>query len=82
MNQLEEKGIIKRKKDKQDARVVRITLTEKGKRKREISVKTVKDFNRMISERYTKEELEHFHMMLEDIAAIAIETKFNNSQTA
>lgn len=82
MNQLEDKGIIKRKKDKQDARVVRIMLTEKGKRKREVSVKTVKDFNRVIADRYTKEELDHFHEMLEDIASIAIETKFNNSQTA
>lgn len=82
MKQLEERGIIKRKKDKEDARVVRINLTEKGKRKREVSVKTVKDFNKIITEKYTKEELDHFHEMLEDITATAIETKFNNSQTA
>lgn len=82
MNQLEDRGIIKRKKDKQDARVVRIMLTEKGKKKREVSVKTVKDFNKLIAEKYTREELEHFHDMLEEITSIAIETKFNNSQTA
>jgi MarR family transcriptional regulator, organic hydroperoxide resistance regulator len=82
MKQLEDRGIIKKKKDKSDARVVRINLTEKGKRKREISVKTVKDFNKIISEKYAPEELERFHEMLEDITAIAIETKFNNAQTA
>jgi DNA-binding MarR family transcriptional regulator len=82
MKQLEERGIIKRKKDKQDARVVRINLTEKGKRKRDVSVKTVKDFNRIISEKYTTEELEKFHEMLEEITAIAVQTKFNNAQTA
>lgn len=76
--QLEERGIIKRKKDKIDARVVRMTLTDKGKKKKEISKKTVKDFNKIIEEKYTPEQLELFHEMLEDITAIAIETKFNN----
>lgn len=79
MNQLEERGIIKRKKDTQDARVVRVMLTEKGKRKKEVSKRTVKDFNRVISERYSSEQLEQFHRMLEEITALAIETKFNNS---
>jgi DNA-binding MarR family transcriptional regulator len=82
MNQLEDKGIIKRKKDKQDARVVRMMLTEKGKKKKEISKKTVKDFNTLIAERYSPAEMENFHRMLEEITAIAIETKFNNSQSA
>lgn len=79
MNQLEERGIIKRKKDKQDARVVRVMLTEKGKRKKEVSKKTVKDFNRLITERYTEDQLAQFHQMLDEITALAIETKFNNS---
>ncbi|MES2778601.1 MAG: MarR family transcriptional regulator, partial [Bacteroidota bacterium] len=64
MKQLEEKGIIKRKKDKQDARVVRMVLTDKGKKKKEISKKTVKDFNRIISDKYSSLELEKFHSML------------------
>jgi MarR family transcriptional regulator, organic hydroperoxide resistance regulator len=79
MNQLEERGIIKRKKDKIDARVVRMMLTEKGKKKKEVSKKTVKDFNKIIGEKYSASELEKFHSMLEDITAIAIETKFNNN---
>jgi DNA-binding MarR family transcriptional regulator len=78
MKQLEERGIIKRKKDKQDARVVRMLLTEKGKKKKEISKKTVKDFNKIIVDKYSPAQLELFHEMLDDITAIAIETKFNN----
>lgn len=81
IKQLEERGIIKRKKDKQDARVVRMMLTEKGKKKKEISKKTVKDFNKIIAEKYSAEELQRFHEMLEDITSIAIETKFNNKQS-
>ena len=80
MNQLEEKGIIKRKKDKIDARVVRMMLTEKGRKKKEISKKTVKDFNQIISEKYSLDELENFHNMLDDITAIAIQTKFENKE--
>lgn len=82
IKQLEERGIIRRKKDKTDARVVRMMLTDKGKRKKEVSKRTVKEFNRIISEKYSAEELSRFHEMLEDITAIAIQTKFNNSQTA
>jgi DNA-binding MarR family transcriptional regulator len=63
-----------------DARVVRMMLTEKGKKKKEISKKTVKDFNKLIAEKYSEGELATFHRMLEEITAIAIETKFNNSQ--
>jgi DNA-binding MarR family transcriptional regulator len=80
MNQLEEKGIIKRKKDKIDARVVRMMLTEKGRKKKEISKKTVKDFNQIISEKYSLVELENFHNMLDEITAIAIQTKFENKE--
>ncbi len=78
INQLEQKGIIKRKKDQNDARVVRMMLTAKGKKKKEVSKKTVRDFNSIIAERYSTEELEHFHAMLEEITSLAIETKFSN----
>ncbi|MCU0422711.1 MAG: MarR family winged helix-turn-helix transcriptional regulator [Bacteroidia bacterium] len=79
MNQMEEKKIIKRKKDKLDARVVRIMLTPKGLIKKEVSKKTVKTFNQIIASKYSLNELEKFHAMLEDITQIAIDTKFNNS---
>lgn len=80
MNQLESKGIIKRKKDKRDARVVRMVLTAKGKKKKEISKNTVRDFNKLIAQKYNPEELEKFHKMLEDVMALAISTKFSPSK--
>ena len=50
LNQMEEKGLIIRKKDKSDARKVIINLTEKGKQKRDISKKVVKTFNEEIED--------------------------------
>lgn len=82
MNQLEEKGIIKRVKDTKDARVMRVFLTEKGIKKKEVSKKTVKDFNKIVVERIGEERIKMFNEIMEEIAQIAIETKFNNSQTA
>lgn len=82
MNLLEQKGIIKRVRDVNDARVMRVFLTEKGIKKKEISKKTVKDFNKMVIERIGEDKIKMFNEMVEQIAQIAIETKFNNSQTA
>jgi DNA-binding MarR family transcriptional regulator len=82
MNQLEDKGIIKRVKDNNDARVMRVFLTEKGIKKKEISKKTVKDFNKIITERIGEDKIKMFNEIIEEIAQIAIETKFNNSQIA
>ena len=82
MNLLEQKGIIKRVRDVNDARVMRVFLTEKGIKKKEVSKKTVKDFNKMVIERIGEDKIKMFNEMVEQIAQIAIETKFNNSQTA
>merc|ERR1712000_110490 len=45
---MEEKGLVYKKPDLVDKRSVRIYLTEEGKRKKEISVKTIKEFNEQI----------------------------------
>ncbi len=82
MNQLEEKGIIERIRDNNDARVMRVFLTEKGIKKKEVSKKTVKDFNKIVTERIGEEKVKMFNEIMEEIAQIAIETKFNNSQIA
>jgi len=80
MNHLEENGIIERIKDENDARVKRVYLTEKGKKKKEVSKKTVKDFNKIVLERIGEDRIKMFNEIIEEIAQIAIETKFNNSQ--
>lgn len=82
MNQMEERGLIERVRDKNDARIVRIKLTEKGKLRREISRKTVKDFNSIVEERIGSENIKMFNQIVEEIAQIAIETKFNNQTAA
>jgi DNA-binding MarR family transcriptional regulator len=75
MNHLEDNGIIERIKDENDARVKRVYLTEKGKKKKEISKKTVKDFNKIVLERIGEEKIKMFNEIIEEIAQIAIETK-------
>ncbi|WP_194775144.1 MarR family winged helix-turn-helix transcriptional regulator [Pararhodonellum marinum] len=67
---MEEKGLIERKPDPIDKRSVRIFLTEEGKQKKEISVKTIKDFNQMVREVVEEEELTVFFKVFEKINKI------------
>ncbi|MCH7397750.1 MarR family transcriptional regulator [Belliella sp. DSM 107340] len=64
---MEEKGLIYRKQDSVDKRSVRIYLTEEGKRKKEISVETIKDFNLSVREVVSDEELEIFFQVFQKI---------------
>ncbi len=47
---MEEKGFISRQPDPTDRRLVRIFLTELGKKKKEVSRKTVRAFNKAVQE--------------------------------
>jgi MarR family transcriptional regulator, organic hydroperoxide resistance regulator len=67
LKNMEEKGLIIRKPDLQDKRSVRIFLTPEGKRKKEISVKTIKEFNEEVYEKVGKEELTRFFKVFEKI---------------
>jgi len=75
LNFMEEQGWIKRKKDKSDGRKVLIALTPKGKLKRDISRKAVKDFNEAISKRLSSKKLQVFNEVIAEINAIAEERK-------
>jgi DNA-binding MarR family transcriptional regulator len=77
LNTLEKKGIIERKKDPTDARITRIFLTEKGKQKKEISKKTVKEFNNEVLEKIGEEKLKLFNEVIEQISEISSMKKFN-----
>ncbi|MHA7130488.1 MarR family winged helix-turn-helix transcriptional regulator [Algoriphagus namhaensis] len=57
---MEEKDLIYKKPDTQDKRSVRIYLTTEGKRKKEISVQTIKSFNEQVREVVSDEKLEIF----------------------
>lgn len=71
LSQMEEKGLILRKKDKSDARKVMIQLTAKGKVKRDISRKAVKAFNETIEKNIGQAKLKVFNEVIEKINAIA-----------
>jgi DNA-binding MarR family transcriptional regulator len=77
LNALEKKGLIERKKDLVDARVTRIFLTEKGKQKKEISKKTVKEFNNELLEKIGEEKIKIFNEVIEQISEISSLKKFN-----
>jgi len=74
---MEEKGLIFKKADPVDKRSVRMFLTEEGKRKKEISVQSVKRFNEQVRIALTEEELGSFFGVISKIQKVIdqIQTK-------
>ncbi|HET6244160.1 MAG: MarR family transcriptional regulator [Bacteroidetes bacterium] len=68
---LEDKKLIIKKQDIKDKRAVKIFLTEQGMIKREISKKTVKNFNKKVREEVSKEKIDVFFEVMEIINKIA-----------
>jgi DNA-binding MarR family transcriptional regulator len=64
---LEEKGLIVRKGDSTDRRLVRIFLTPEGKKKRELSRLTVLEFNNNIRKNIPAEKLKVFFEVVDQI---------------
>lgn len=64
---LEEKGLIYRKADEEDRRLVRIMLTDLGKEKRDIARDTVKHFNNYIKLSIPEQELRTFIKVMKRI---------------
>ncbi|TFV95702.1 MarR family transcriptional regulator [Algoriphagus kandeliae] len=67
---MEEKGLIYKKQDPSDKRSVRIFLTEEGKRKKEASVQTIKEFNEQVREVISEEELKTFFQVFEKLQLV------------
>ena len=67
LKSMEEKGLIYKKPDPIDKRSVRIFLTPEGKRKKEISVQTIMEFNEQVREVVSSEELETFFTVFQKI---------------
>lgn len=57
---MEEDGLIKRVNDASDKRMVRVFLTEKGKKERERARAVVLAFNTAVQQKLSKEQLESF----------------------
>ena len=67
---MEEKGLIFKSPDPVDKRSVRIFLTEEGKRKKEISILTIKQFNERVREKVSEAELKVFFGVFEKIQQV------------
>lgn len=67
---MEEKGLICKKPDPTDKRSVRIFLTEKGKRKKEVSVQTIKEFNERVQEIIPAADLITFFEVFEKLQEV------------
>lgn len=64
---MEEKGLIIKYPDLNDKRSVRIFLTDEGKRKKDISIKTIKHFNEKVREVVCGKDLEVFFSVFSKI---------------
>ena len=67
---MEAQGLVHRKPDPEDGRAVRIFLTKEGRRKREISKKTVLHFNTKIKENIPTKKIAVFFEVIESINKI------------
>ncbi|WP_192822988.1 MarR family winged helix-turn-helix transcriptional regulator [Rufibacter sp. LB8] len=74
LKSMEEKGLIYKVADTQDKRSVRILLTELGLEKREISRRTVKQFNYKVREVIPESQLQVFFQVIGQINGL-IEAK-------
>lgn len=64
---MEDEGLITRKSDKNDKRMVRIHLTELGRKKRDISKQAVIRFNEYIQDRISRTKLNTFFDVMDQI---------------
>lgn len=67
LNTMEERGYIERRPNPDDGRGVLIFLTDHGIEKRELSKKTVLEFNNGLLESIDKEKIENFYEVIEAI---------------
>ncbi|SHO62066.1 MarR family winged helix-turn-helix transcriptional regulator [Algoriphagus zhangzhouensis] len=75
---MEEKGLIYKKPDLVDKRSVRIFLTDEGKKKKEISVRTIMDFNEQVREVIPASDLETFFSVFEKLQMVIDQVSGND----
>lgn len=67
IGRMEERGLVKRIQDRKDRRVVRVELTEEGKKLYNQTVAQHKEFLAKMLECYTEEELEILNKLLDKV---------------
>ena len=77
LKSMEEKGLICRKADPLDRRLVRIFLTAKGQKKKDIAYETVMAFNQHINNNIPKEDLALFFKVIQQINQIVDENNIS-----
>ena len=65
LKSLEDRGFISKEADKVDKRMVRIFLTEEGKKARKIARKIVLQFNNTMHDNISKTKMKHFYEVLD-----------------
>ncbi|MAY84541.1 MAG: MarR family transcriptional regulator [Flavobacteriales bacterium] len=75
LKKMEEEKLICRKDDAHDKRSVRIHLTDKGREKKIVAKKVVKEFNEYIIDRLNKNKLNSFFSVMQDIGELTEEYK-------
>ncbi|HEY1040725.1 MAG TPA: MarR family winged helix-turn-helix transcriptional regulator [Bacteroidia bacterium] len=73
IDSLEKEKLILRKQDKTDKRKMKIMLTAKGKKKKELAKTYVRDFNQRATEKIGKARIEEFFKIINEIIELAEE---------
>ena len=71
LKRMEDEGLVEKSPSKEDKRLVYISLTEKGKEKRQIAKARINDFDKQIQESIGKDELAIFANVLKKIKTIS-----------
>lgn len=67
LKSLEERGLICKKQDETDKRMVLIQLTDEGKKKRKLARKTVLQFNNFIKDNISEKKMQNFFQVLSEM---------------
>jgi DNA-binding MarR family transcriptional regulator len=76
LKSMEEQQLILRRSDQEDKRQVSVYLTEKGRKMRQKAKKIVKSFNEKLEKRISKDSLDQFLKILDQIVGIAENNHF------
>lgn len=78
LKSMEEEGLICRKNDKNDKRSVRIFLTDKGRKKRDIAKTKVVYFNETIQKKLGRKKATEFIKIINELNQLIEEFNFDN----
>lgn len=69
LKELERKRVIRRKRDRNDSRVVNISLTEKGKELRKVALKSVFHLEKLIADGLSEQQMKDFFTVIDKVPA-------------